>query len=407
MNFKTQFYFDSHDTANLAILFSHSPRRTQRKTTWSQILVALNTQRIFGHAIHKDGKDVYFASPKAPHMSIVVAYSQLVVPTQWPVIGRQFFPELPQRPGYATTTQFAQNSLERLTRDQIRCSQDKEMKKVLLPENKYDPARDDKLILQDLTRSIYMAIANQYVGSQLVNDGEGIYLTHSNLKNCMMHPEAVSDEKLSNSLVLLRLAGVITLASENELTKEGKRLSQTTNNKGQSVSNHRIYIVHDFSQADWSGVADNFFVDLNVRIGKSGLLMALNGDVNAVEHMFPDITSGPTFAEIETIQNLIDQKAGSNRIICSYQLAVITIQQLGGRSKPSATKTVDSILNLRTVQAKKLTKKQALEMGYVIDKFSNLSPQAKVVVPIDIDALLSCLNKVTEQKQQAVKALSL
>lgn len=407
MNFKTQSYFDSQDTAKLATLFAHSPRRTQRKNTWSQILVALNTQRIFGHAIHKDGKNVYFSCPKAPHMPTCVAFSQLLSPSEWPKIGRQFFPELPQRNGYATTTQFAQSSLERLTRDQLRCSQDKEMKKVLLPVTKYDPARDDKLILQDVVRSVYLAIANQYVGSQLVNDGEGIYLTHSNLKTCMMHPETVSNEKLSNALILLRLVGIITIARDEELTADGKRLSQTTNSKGQSINNHRIYTVHNFSDADWSKVADNFFIDLNVRIGKSGLLMALNGDVNAVEHMFPDINSGPTLSEIEIVKNLIDQKAGSNRIVCTYQLAVSTIQQLGGRSKPSATKTVDSILNTRTVKARKLTKKQAAEMGYVIDKFSNLSQQAKMIVPIDTDALLSCLNKVTEQKQQAVKALSL
>jgi hypothetical protein len=340
-------------------------------------------------------------------MSIVVAYSQLVSPSEWPAIGRQFFPELPQRPGYATTTQFAQDSLERLTRDQLRCSPNKVMKKVLLPANKYDPARVDKLILQDVVRSIYLSLCNQYVGSQLTTNGEGIYITHSNLRNCMMHPEAVSDEKMSNALIILRLAGVITLAQDGELTPEGKRLSKTTNNKGKSVNNHRIYIVHDFSQAHWEDVADNFFVDLNVRIGKSGLLRALNGDVNAVEHMFPEITSGPTLSEIETIQSMIDQKAGSNRIICTYQLAVQTLQQLGGRSKPSATKTVDSILNLRMMEAKKMTEKQAAEMGYVLDGFKNLSPQAKVIVPIDTDALLTCLNKVTEQKQQAVKALSL
>jgi hypothetical protein len=395
MNFKTQ------------PIFAHSPRRTNRKTTWSKILASINTERVFGHSIHKDGKDVYFASPKAPHMSVVTAYSQLVVPTQWPVIGRQFFPELPQRRGYATTTQFAQNSLERLTRDQLRCSADKEMKKALVPTNKYDPARADKLILQDITRSIYLSLCNQLVGSQLTTNGEGIYVTHSNLKACMMHPEAVSDEKMSNALIILRLAGVITLASDNELSAEGKRLAKTTNSKGKSINNHRIYTVHDFSQAHWEDVADNFFVDLNVRIGKSGLLRALGGDMNAVEHMFPDITSGPTLGEIETIKNLIDQKAGSNCIVCTYQLAVSTIQQLGGRSKPSATKTVDSILNLRMVEAKKMTNKQAAEMGYVLDGFKNLSQQAKVLVPIDTDALLSCLNKVTEQKQQAVKALSL
>lgn len=407
MKFSTQSIFDSQDTANLTTLFAHSPRRTQRKTTWSQLLVAVNTQRVFGHPVHKDGKDVYFASPKAPHMSLISAFNQLVKPAEWPEIGRKFFSELPQRPGYDKTTQFAQNSLDKLSRDQLRCSPDKDMKKVLVPVTKYDPARDDKLILQDLTRSIYMAIANQYVGSQLVNDGEGLYLNHSNLKACMMHPETVSNEKLSNALILLRLVGIITIARDEELTADGKRLSQTTNSKGQSINNHRIYTVHNFSDADWSKVAGNFFIDLNVRIGKSGLLMALNGDVNAVEHMFPDVSAGPTLSEIETIQNLIDQKAGSNRIICTYQLLVAELQQLSGRSKPSATKTVDSILNLRTVQAKKLTKKQALEMGYVLDGFSNLSPQAKVVVPIDIDALLSCLNKVTEQKQQAVKALSL
>lgn len=407
MNFKTQPLFDSWDTAKLAIIFSHSPRRTQRKNTWSKILSALNTERVFGHSIHKDGKDVYFASPKAPHMSIITAFSQLVVPTEWPVIGRQFFPELPQRPGYATTTQFSQDSLDELLRDQLRCSTDKEMKKVLVPANKYDPARNDKLILQDVVRSVYLAIANQYVGSQLTTSGEGIYLTHSNLRNCMMHPEIASDEKLSNALVLLRLAGIITLARDEELSAEGKRLSQTITSKGQSINNHRIYIVHNFSDADWSRVAGNFFIDLNVRIGKSGLLRALNGDVNAVEHMFPDITSGPTLSEIETIQNMIDQKAGSNRIICTYQLLVAELQQLSGRSKPSATKTVDSILNLRMMEAKKMTRKQAAEMGYMLDGFKNLSQQSKVIVPVDTDSLLSCLNKVTEQKQQAVKALNM
>ncbi|GEK06635.1 hypothetical protein [Schleiferilactobacillus harbinensis] len=407
MKFSTQPIFDNHDTANLAILFAHSPRRTQRKTTLSQILSAVNTERVFGHKIHKDGKDVYFASPKSPHMSIVTAFSQLVSPSEWPEIGRQFFSELPQRRGYVQTVKFAQNSLDKLSRDQLRCSEDKVMKKVLLPANKYDPARTDKLILQDVIRSIYLSICNQYVGSQLVNDGEGLYLIHNNLKACMMHPEAASDEKLSNSLILLRLVGLITLAKDNELTAEGKRLSQTMNNKGKSVNNHRIYIVHDFSQAHWEDVADNFFVDLNVRIGKSGLLRALNGDVNAVEHMFPDITSGPTLSEIETIQSMIDKNAGSNQIICTYQLAVSTIQQLGGRSKPSAVKTVDSILNLRMVEAKKMTEKQAAEMGYVLDGFKNLSPQAKVIVPIDTDALLSCLTKVSKDKQRAVKALNM
>lgn len=407
MKFSTQSLFSSQDTAKLATLFAHSPRRMNRKTTWSQILSALNTQRVFGHSIHKDGKDVYFASPKAPHMSIVTAFSQLVSPSEWPEIGRQFFSELPQRRGYMQTVKFAQNSLDKLTRDQLRCSQDKDMKRVLVPVTKYDPARDDKLILQDITRSIYLSLCNQYVGSQLTTNGEGIYLTHSNLKTCMMHPETVSNEKLSNALILLRLVGIITIARDEELTADGKRLSQTTNSKGQSINNHRIYTVHNFSDADWSKVAGNFFIDLNVRIGKSGLLMVLNGDVNAVEHMFPDINSGPTLSEIEIVKNLIDKKAGSNCIICTYQLAVQTLQQLSGRSKPSAIKAVDSILNTRTVKARKLTKKQAAEMGYVIDKFSNLSQQAKVIVPIDIDSLLSCLNKVSKDKQRAVKALSL
>jgi hypothetical protein len=394
MKFSTQSLFSSQDTAKLATLFAHSPRRMNRKTTWSQILSALNTQRVFGHSIHKDGKDVYFSSPKAPHMSIVTAFSQLVSPSEWPEIGRQFFSELPQRRGYMQTVKFAQNSLDKLTRDQLRCSQDKDMKRVLVPVTKYDPARDDKLILQDITRSIYLSLCNQYVGSQLTTNGEGIYLTHSNLKTCMMHPETVSNEKLSNALILLRLVGIITIARDEELTADGKRLSQTTNSKGQSINNHRIYTVHNFSDADWSKVAGNFFIDLNVRIGKSGLLMVLNGDVNAVEHMFPDINSGPTLSEIEIVKNLIDKKAGSNCIICTYQLAVQTLQQLSGRSKPSAIKAVDSILNTRTVKARKLTKKQAAEMGYVIDKFSNLSQQAKVIVPIDIDSLLSCLGCV-------------
>lgn len=408
MKFDTQERF-SNDPTNLGDLFTHSPKRSHNKTTWSQLLTAVNEQRVFGHNVHKVGKGVwretYLSSPQTPHLPLFTAFNQLVDPQFLPVFGRLYFPEVPQRDGYIKSCKFASDNLLRLTPQALRSS-NSEVRRVLVAINRYDVVRDDKLILQDVVRAVYRAVANQMVGKPLVVAGEGLYLTHRTILSCMSNPERVNDNKLSNALILLRLAGVLTLAQDDEMTDEGKRLSTTTNTKGKQVNNHRIYTVHNFVDADWERISDHFFINLNTRLGRSTLAIANDGDILETQKQFPDVQSGPTFEEVGIVTKLVNAKVGSNRVICTYSLLVSTIEQLGNRSHALALKTVDAILSLRQISARKLTVKDAANFGYMLDGLDKLSNQTKVIVPIDADALLACISKMAGEKANAIKALA-
>lgn len=408
MKFDTQERF-SNDPTNLSDLFIHSPKRSHNKTTWSQLLTAVNEQRVFGHSVHKVGKGVqretYLSSARMPHLPLFTAFNQLVDPQFLPVFGRLYFPEVPQRDGYIKSCKFASDNLFRLTPQALRSS-DSEVRKVLVAINRYDVARDDKLILQDVVRAVYRAISNQMVGKPLVIAGEGLYVTHRTILSCMANPERVNDNKLSNALILLRLAGIITLAQDDEMTDEGKRLSTTTNSKGKQVSNHRIYTVHNFVDADWERISDHFFINLNTRLGRSTLAIANEGDVLETQKQFPDVQSGPTFEEVGIVTKLVNAKAGSNRAICTYALLVSTIAQVSNRSHSLAIKIADAILSLRQISARKLTKKDAINFGYMLDGLDKLSNQTKVIVPIDADALMACVSKMAAEKANAIQALA-
>lgn len=383
----------------VAELTKHNTLRTSKKTRLTDLLYTVSAGNIVGATEHKQAGTKLLSIHKLTTNTVPALADCLGDLNQLPAFLKQFYPEILQREDYKQACSIASTNIEALP---TRASGTQTaVRDVFIPINKYDPWRDDKKLMADVWQAVNLLAANQVTGHQLANQpGRGIYITKDLIMSLLVHPEKATRAKVANSLVLLRIAGAIHLAQEqeDELIDEGKKLTKVNTN-GKLVNSHHVYILGDFNTANWDLVSDNFNLNLSTPMSKT-MLIELFGEQVGRDY-FPDLSGGIGQQEINFFITLKDQKGYTNEPIMTAKAAADTISSLSGVKDRTSRQYVDQVCNVKPVELEKMSKSEAERLGYIFScKYNNTKPAEKLIVPTTNEALRMCLEHLAEKNDK-------
>lgn len=397
--------WQNHDD-EMKALTKHADMKTARKYTLTAILTSVNGGRLLGCKVRKDGKRKVVSAPRSAtplFPALVEALGENV--TSIPELLNTYYTNIYHRPDYELALQIGLNNMKAIDKmtDTRHRQGPSSQRKLFQVSGRDDVNREDKHILADVARGISLALFNQVSGQQLTKqNGRGLYLTREGIRDCMKKPNAVNDEKLSNAILLMRVAGYIRLAQPEELTDEGKKLDETWTKDGRKINTHRVYVVNDFDEADWALVADNFRLKLNSRLGRTILKELL--DEKTVSRLYPDLYGGVTEPVISFLMAKVNDSTG-NQPIMSLVAAQDTIESISDVSQVTAAKYLDEALMIKSIRAAKLSYSQAKKQGYDLGNWKPKSPAEKIIFPTTEKALLDCVHHLNRKDKKAISTI--
>lgn len=381
----------------VAELTKHSTVRTAKKSRLNELLTSISTGKIVGATEHKVNGRKLLSIHKLTTNVVPAFIECLGSPEQLPAFLKQFYPEMLQRKDYKQACKIATSNILQMPSGRG-SGASKAVKSLFIPINKYDPWRDDKKLMADVWQAVNLIAANQVTGHQLaLEQGRGIYINKGLIMDLLEHPEKASKAKISNALVLMRVAGAIHLAQPDELTDAGKKLTQF-NNGSKLVKSHHVYILSDFNAADWNLVASNFNLNLNTQISKEMLVQLFGQEV--VHDYFQDLSGGVGKQEIDFFMTLKAQKGYNNEPIMTAKAAADTISSLASIKERTARQWVDEVCNVKPIEMEKMSKSEAKRLGYVLKGYKDTKPAEKLIVPTTREALRLCLEKVASDNDK-------
>ncbi|MHB9774164.1 MULTISPECIES: hypothetical protein [Lacticaseibacillus] len=393
-----------HNKPAMQELARHAASKTAQKPTITAILTATNAERLLGCKVQKIGKQKLATPPRqaiALLPSLVEAMGDNVASLHQ--LLSAYYSNVVQREDYVAALKLGLTNMVAIDflTDRHHKTTPASQRKLFQVMGRDDIYRNDKRILSDVARAVSLALFNRVSGKQLTTvAGTGLYLTRDIIRDCMQRPTEATDEQLSNALVLMRIAGYIHLAQNNELTDAGKKLVIVHDKQGKEIANHRVYVVSDFGKANWQMVQKNFALNLNIRLGHTVLGQLLGRDV--VSAYFPDLSGGVTRPVIGFMLSRACDSA-DNTPIMTLAVARDTTQSIADVSPSAAAKYVDQCLVLKSVQATKMSIKEARENGYNLDEWQINSPAEKLIVPTNTDALMMCIERLKRANIKGVK----
>lgn len=359
----------------VAELTRHSTVRTAKKSRLSDLLNTVSTGKIVGATEHKiDGKKML--SIHKLTTNVVPAFVEcLGSPEQLPAFLKAFYPELSIRNDYRQACAIVESNIKQLPTKRSKCP--REAKDLFVPMAKSDLLRSDKLLLLDCWRAINYATVNQFAGAPLVKTaGRGVYLTCDVINSMLKYPQRATRNKIYNALQLLRIAGFIRLAQDNELTPAGLKLATVRKNNGATVRKNNVFILNDFDKADPKLITDNLRLDLTTRVSKA-IIEKILGRENANRY-FPSIKSGVDEITIGRLKQAVKGK-GLNPI-STLSDAVKSMKSDLGISGEQARLYIDQLCQYKPLHLAKLKKTDAVAWGYDLTGFENIHSSEKLLL---------------------------
>ncbi|WP_407890983.1 hypothetical protein [Lacticaseibacillus sp. N501-2] len=363
--------------------------RMRNKHTLTQVLAAGNPGRLLGCRVRKAGELTVVSAPHQaqPLLPALLAAMGPAAETL-PDFLAKYYPEVVQREDFVEAIKRALANRRRLQKvSDSRTRQVPASQHVLFQTySKADPNRLAKRALVDVAQAVYLAVANVVSGRQLAwAPGSGFYETRAAIRACMQRPNELSDEQLSNALVVLRIAGMLKLAAPEELTAAGQRLAMVREVAGNMRPSHRVFVVTNFEEVHWETFAASFRLALNVRIGRSAIAWCYGEAV--AQQNFADLSGGVPENAIAWLQQRVAQTPPA-QAVGAYQSLAKQLHQLLHVSLITARKYLDQALLLKEIAAVKLTQSQAQAAGCELAQLIN-NPAEKVVVPQALAAQVS------------------
>lgn len=390
-------------------LTKHADSKTAKKTTITAVLTSTNAERLLGCKVQKVGKQKMVKSTTTPtHLMPALVQAMGDNVTSLPAFLSTYYGNVAHREDYVEALKLGLTNMvaiDSITGAHRAPKRPTPAQRLLYVNGKMDIYRNDKRVLADIIKAVSLALFNQVSGQPLVKSaGRGLYLTRDTIRDCMTRPTEATDEQLSNALVLLRIAGYLHLAQDDELTDAGKKLATTFDAKGKAIASHRVYGVGDFAAVNWEQITRNFRLNLNTRIGRTVLVQFLGQDV--VHDYFPDLSGGVSQPTINFMVKRANE-SGDNRPIMSLRAASDTVQAIDQVSEATARKYVDQVLVCKGVNAAKMTTREALDSGYDLDSWKSGNNSEKLIVPTTQYALLMCIERLKRANAKGVKASEL
>jgi hypothetical protein len=395
-----------HHADEIKELTRHADSKTAKKTTITAILTSTNAERLLGAKVVKVGKQKMVKSTTTPTPlmpALVQALGDNV--TSLPELLATYYQNVYQRPDYKDALLVALNNIVAIdyVTDRHHKKTPASQRKLFQVFSRDDIYRNDKRILGDVARAVSLALINQLSGAQLTKmAGRGLYLTRDTIRDCMERPTEATNEQISNSLIILRIAGYLHLAQDDELTEAGRKLATTFDAKGNQVASHRIYVVGNFEKADWALVQRSFRLNLNCRFSHDVLTQLLGHDT--VASFFPDLSGGVTGVVVGMMLSRVNEVNG-NTPVMSLATARDTCESITGVTSATASKWIDQTLTIKPVHAIKLSRKQAIDWGFDLDEYEAGSPAQKLIFSTSEDSLLACIKRLSRNKNAKVKQL--
>ncbi|UWP75279.1 hypothetical protein KZR06_07240 [Lacticaseibacillus paracasei] len=357
----------------VAELTKHSTTRTAKKSRLNELLNTVSTGKIVGASEHKiNGKKML--SIHKLTTNAVPAFLECLSLEQLPAFLKAFYPELSIRNDYQQACAIVESNLKQLPTKRSKCP--REAKDLFVPMSKSDLLRSDKLLLLDCWRAINYATVNQFAGSTLVKGaGRGVYLTCDVVKSMLKYPQGATRNKIYNALQLLRIAGFIRLAQDNELTPAGLKL-QTVNKNGVTVRKNNVFILNDFDKADPKLITDNIRLDLTTRVSKA-IIEKILGRENANRY-FPSIKSGVDKSVVDKFKKAIEDKGLIP--ISTLSDVVNNMKSDLGISGEQARLYIDQLCQYKPLHLAKLKKTDAVAHGYDLKGFENIHSSEKLLL---------------------------
>lgn len=359
----------------VALLTRHSTTRTANKSRLSDLLNTVSTGKIVGAKERKElnGKKYILTSNSKsnPTVAFIECLGHL---EQLPAFLKAFYPELSIRNDYRQACAIVESNIKQLPTKRSKCP--KEAKDLFVPMSKSDLLRSDKLLLLDCWRAINYATVNQFAGAPLVKTaGRGVYLTCDVINSMLKYPQRATRNKIYNALQLLRIAGFIRLAQDNELTPTGLKL-QTVNKNGVTVRKNNVFILNDFDKADPKLITDNLRLDLTTRVSKS-IIEKILGRENANRY-FPSIKSGVDKSVVDKLKKAIEDKGLIP--ISTLSDAVNNLESDLDISGEQARLYIDQLCQYKPLHLAKLKKTDAVAWGYDLTGFENIHSSEKLLL---------------------------
>lgn len=358
----------------LAELTKHSTTRTVRKLRLSDMLNTISAGKILGASEHKINGSKLLSTHNST-TNAVPALLDCLAPEKLPAFLKAFYPELLLRVDYHQACTIVESNLKQLPTKRSKCPS--ETKDLFVPTSKSDPLRDDKKLLLDCWRGINYAAINQFAGAPLVKTaaGRGVYLTCDVINSMLKYPQRATRNKVYNALQLLRIAGFVKLAQDDELTPAGLKL-QTVNKNGVTVRKNNVFILNDFDKADPKLIADNLRLDLTTHVSKAIIEKILG--IENTKKLFPLVNSGVDEATIARFQQAVKSKGLTP--LATLNDAVGSIRSELHISAEQARLYVNQLCQFKPLHLIKLKKTDAVSQGYNLTGFENIHSSEKLLV---------------------------
>ncbi|EPD01579.1 hypothetical protein Lpp125_04961 [Lacticaseibacillus paracasei subsp. paracasei Lpp125] len=358
----------------VALLTKHSPVRTSKKSRLNELLNTVSTGKILGGASEHKINGRKLLSTHNSTTNAVPAFLECLSPEQLPAFLKAFYPELPQRNDYRQACAIVESNIKQLPTKRSKCP--REAKDLFVPTSKSDLLRSDKLLLLDCWRAINYATVNQFAGAPLVKTaGRGVYLSWDIINSMLKYPQRATRNKIYNALQLLRIAGVIRLAQDNELTPAGLKL-QTVSKNGVTVRKNNVFVLNDFDQSDPKLIIDNLRLDLTTRVSKA-IIEKILGRENAKSY-FPSIKSGVDEVTIGRFQQAVKGKGLTP--IATLNNVVDRLRKDLNISTVQARLYINQLCQYKQLHLAKLKKTDAVAWGYDLTGFENIHSSQKLLV---------------------------
>lgn len=358
----------------VALLTKHSIVRTAKKARLDSLFNTVNIGKIIGATEHKVNGEKMLSTHNCTTNTVTAFAECLGSIKEVPSFLKRFYPELSFRNDYREACQIVDKNLKQLPTKRSKCP--KEGKDLFVPTSKADSLRNDKKLLLDCWRAINYATVNQVAGTPLVKGaGRGVYLTCDVVKSMLKYPQRATRNKIYNALQLLRIAGFIRLAQDDELTPAGLKL-QTVSKNGVTVRKNNVFILNDFDQADPKLITDNLTLDLTTRVSKA-IIEKILGSENT-KKFFPLVNSGVDEVTIGRFQQAIK---GKDLIpISTLGDAVNNMESVLGISTQLARLYVNQLCQYKPMHLVKLKKTDAIAQGYDLKGFENIHSSEKLLL---------------------------
>ena len=357
----------------VALLTKHSTTRTAKKVRLTDLLKTISSGKILGATEHKvNGRKLL--STHNSTTNAFPAFLECLLPEQLPAFLKAFYPELPQRNDYRQSCAIVQSNIKQLPTKRSKCP--REAKDLFVPTSKADLQRDDKKLLLDCWRAINYSTVNQFAGAPLVKTaGRGVYLSLDLINLMLKYPQRATRNKVYNALQLLRIAGFIRLAQDNELTPAGLKL-QTVNRNGVTVRKNNVFILNDFDKADPKLITDNLRLDLTTSVSKAIIEKILG--IENTKKFFPLVNSGVDEATIARFQQAVKSKDLTP--IATLNDAKGSIRSELNISAAQARIYANQLCQYKPLHLIKLKKTDARRQGYDLTGFENIHSSEKLLV---------------------------